>query len=218
MTSVLTTVWPLRQLRLTTERLVLRPPTEDELAALAALAAEGVHEPREHPFLTAWTDLPPAERARHVMQQHWRHLGTWTQDDWELELGVFRDGEPLGLVGLMGSEFAVLREVKTWSWLGLRHQRQGYGTEARAALLHLAFDGLEAEAARTEVFQDNAGSQGVSRKLGYQPDGISRDVLHGKAVVSDRLRLTRAEWLRAEQPKAEIVGLAECRDWFVDPS
>ena len=214
---MLTTIWALRRLKLTTQRLVLRQPTEDELAGIAELAAEGVHAPGEHPFLTAWTDQPPADRARHVVQQHWSHLGAWTRDDWELELGVFCDGEPLGLVGLMGSEFGVLREVKTWSWFGLRHQRQGYGTEARTALLHLAFEGLDAEAARTEVFQDNAGSQGVSRKLGYQPDGISRDVLHGRPVISDRLRLTRADWQGVVRPKVELTGLDECRDWFIAP-
>jgi RimJ/RimL family protein N-acetyltransferase len=217
MTGVLTTHWPLRNLRLTTERLVLRPPTDEELAALAEVAAGGISRPGEHPFLMAWPD-EPAERARRVMQQYWTHLGSWTQDEWELELGVFRDGSPLGVVGLMGSEFGVLREVKTWSWLGLEHQRQGYGTEARTALLHLAFVGLEAVAARTEVFQDNSGSQGVSRKLGYQPDGISRDVLNGQPIISDRLRLTREDWFAVERPKVEIAGLAECRDWFVAPN
>ena len=67
-------------------------------------------------------------------------------------------------------------------------------------------------AALTEVFQDNAGSQGVSRKLGYRPDGISRDVLHGQPVISDRLRLTREDWSGGA---VGIEGLEECRSWFV---
>ncbi|MGC4941486.1 GNAT family N-acetyltransferase [Kribbella sp. DT2] len=215
---MLNTHWPLRHLRLTTERLVLRPPTDEELAAIADVAAGGISRPGEYAFLNAWPYLPPPERARRVMQMYWSHLGAWTQDEWELSLGVFHDDTPLGMVGLMGSEFGVLREVKTWSWLGLAHQRKGYGTEARIALLHLAFEGLDAEAARTEVFQDNAGSQGVSRRLGYRPDGISRDVLHGKPVISDRLRLTREDWFGVERPKVEITGLDECRDCFVDPN
>ncbi|MEV6286299.1 GNAT family protein [Kribbella sp. NPDC051770] len=212
---MLTTYWPLRNLRLTTERLVLRAPADDEeLAAIAEVAAGGISRPGEHPFLMAWPDAP-VERARRVLQQYWAHLGAWTKDEWELELGVFRDGTPLGMVGLMGSEYGVLREVKTWSWLGLEHHRHGYGTEARTALLHLAFEGLDAVAARTEVFQDNAGSQGVSRKLGYRPDGISRDVLHGEPIISDRLRLTREDWSSVDRPKVEITGLDPCRDWFI---
>lgn len=208
---MLTEHWPLRHLRLTTERLVLRLPAEDELAALASLAAAGVHEPSERPFLTPWTDLEPAARAQYVMQQHWSRLGSWSLDDWALELGVFHDDRPLGLVTLRAREFAVLREVTTSSWLGLAHHGQGYGTEARTALLHLAFAGLGAEAALSEVFQDNAGSQAVSRKLGYRPDGISRDVLHGEVAVSDRLRLNRADW----QPHpVQVDGLEQCRSFF----
>jgi RimJ/RimL family protein N-acetyltransferase len=119
---------------------------------------------------------------------------------------------PIGIVALRATDFSILREVKTWSWLGLEHHGQGFGTEARNALLHLAFAGLDAEAALTEVFQDNAGSQGVSRKLGYRPDGISRDVLHGKPVVSDRLRLTREDW---QETPVEVEGLEDCRSWFI---
>jgi RimJ/RimL family protein N-acetyltransferase len=147
-----------------------------------------------------------------VLQGYWDALASWTPQSWALQLGVFRDGVPLGIVALRGTDFSILREVKTWSWLGLEHHGQGFGTEARQALLHLAFAGLDAEAALTEVFQDNAGSQGVSRKLGYRPDGISRDVLHGKAVVSDRLRLTRENWQSAP---VEVTGLEECRSWFI---
>ena len=204
--------WPLRGLRLVTERLVLRQPDEGELAALADVAAAGVHQPGEQPFLTPWTDRPPSERARSVLQGYWEDLSSWTPQNWALQLGVFRDGVPLGIVALRATDFAILREVKTWSWLGLEHHGQGSGTEARRALLHLAFAGLDAEAALTEVFQDNAGSQGVSRKLGYRPDGISRDVLHGKPVVSDRLRLTREDW---QETPVEVVGLEGCRSWFI---
>jgi RimJ/RimL family protein N-acetyltransferase len=204
--------WPLRRLRLTTDRLVLRQPDEEELAALADVAANGVHKPGERPFLTPWTEVPPAERARNVMQGYWSTLAEWTPQDWVLGLGVFRDTTPIGMVTLRAQDFAVLREVKTTSWLGLPHHRQGFGTEARQALLHLAFEGLDAVAALTEVFQDNAGSQGVSRKLGYRPDGISRDVLHGQPVVSDRLRLTRDDWSRTA---VAVEGLDGCRDWFI---
>ena len=41
------------------------------------------------------------------------------------------------------------REVMTSSWLGVAHQGQGYGTEARTALLTLAFDHLGATDATT---------------------------------------------------------------------
>lgn len=55
---------------------------------------------------------------------------------------------------------------------------------------------------------------GVSRKLGSQPDGIMRDVLHGRAVVSQRLRLTRREWELTDRPTLTISGLEPCLAQF----
>ncbi|MEV4546247.1 GNAT family N-acetyltransferase [Micromonospora echinaurantiaca] len=211
---VLADLWPLYGLTVSTPRLELRLPREEELAALAHLAGSGVHRPDERPFLTPWTDGTPEDRARVVLQGHWSRLGGWSVAAWQLGLGVFRDGEPLGVVTLRARDFPVVREVTTSSWLGIEHQRSGYGTEARVGLLTLAFDHLDARAALTEVFQDNHASQGVSRKLGYEPDGISVDARGEEAVVSDRLRLTRAKWAQQSRPTARVEGLSASRPMF----
>lgn len=212
--DVLANLWPLLALQLTTPRLVLRTPNDDELAALAGVAAAGVHQPGERPYLRAWTEGTPEQTSTHVLQQHWSRRGRWTSDAWALELGLFHNDQPIGMVALRANEFAVLREVKTESWLGLNHHRQGFGTEARTALLHLAFVGLGAQCALSEVFQNNAGSQGVSRRLGYHHDGISRDVRDGEVVVSDRLRLDRDDWFSTHRATVEVTGLAECLPFF----
>ncbi|SMG36346.1 GNAT family N-acetyltransferase [Agreia pratensis] len=206
--------WPLLDLQLMTERLVLRSPNDDELAALAGVAARGVHAPGERPYLVPWTEGTPIERAVHVAQQHWRRRGEWTPQSWELELGLFFDGQPVGMVAMRAQDFRVRREVKTESWLGIDYHRRGLGTEARAALLHLAFVELGAESAVSEVFQDNAGSQGVSRRLGYRHDGISRDLRDGDVMVSDRLRLDRRDWDRVDRPDVAVAGLLPCLPLF----
>jgi hypothetical protein len=72
----------------------------------------------------------------------------------------------------------------------------------------LTFGYLGADAALTEVFQDNHASQGVSRKLGHEPDGISRDAIGGEAVVSDRLRLTRQKWQSQPRAGVTVAGFA----------
>jgi RimJ/RimL family protein N-acetyltransferase len=149
-----------------------------------------------------------------VLQGHWGRLGEWSVAAWRLGLGVFRDGTPLGLVTLGAREFPVVREVTTTAWLGIEHQGKGYGTEARTGLLTLAFDHLGASAARTEVFPDNHSSQGVSRKLGYEPDGISVDARGDEAVVSDRLRLTREKWSGQQRPAVTVDGIAACLPMF----
>jgi RimJ/RimL family protein N-acetyltransferase len=211
---VLVDHWPLLGLRVTTARLELRLPTEDELAALAEVAARGVHPPGDRPFLVPWTEGTPAERARNLLQKHWRRRGAWTPRSWVLDLVVFVDGRPVGVQELFGQDFAVRREVGTGSWLGLAHQGQGIGREMRAAALHLAFAGLGAAHATTASFADNPAPLAVSRRLGYRPDGISRDVRDGEVLVSQRLRLTRADWERVTRPAVTVDGLEPCLSLF----
>jgi RimJ/RimL family protein N-acetyltransferase len=207
-------LWPLYGLRIVTPVVELRLPNDDELAELARIAGAGVHKPDERPFLTPWTEGSARERELAVLQGHWSGLGDWTVADWALGLGVFRDGQPLGRVTLRARDFLVVREVMTSSWLGLEHHGQGYGTQARIGLLALSFDHLGAVAARTEVFQDNLASQGVSRKLGYEPDGISRDARGDEALVSDRLRLTLSRYRSIDRPTVVVEGMAACRPMF----
>jgi len=202
--------FPLFGLRLTTPRLELRLPSPEELADLADLAAAGIHDPDRTPFIVPWTDAPPAEVARSVLQYHWRQLGAWTPRDWYLQLAVFRDGIVVGQQSIFARDLAITREVATGSWLGRRHQGQGIGTEMRAAVLQLAFAGLDAETAGSGAFEYNDASLSVSRKLGYEPDGIRRQAIRGRMVVEQRLRLTRAAWERHRTVPVTIEGLAPC--------
>ncbi|MFB7476496.1 GNAT family N-acetyltransferase [Kitasatospora sp. NPDC056184] len=210
----LMTHWPLAGLRLTTPRLELRLPNPDELSALASLAAEGVHDPAVQPFTVAWTDVEPEQRARSVLQYHWRCWGVWQPEDWELNLVVLRDGVVVGTQGISARDFAIRREVHTGSWLGRSHHGQGLGTEMRAAVLHLAFAGLGARHAVSGAYADNAASLGVSGKLGYREDGIEHHVVRGKSVVLRRLRLTADRWREGERVAVKTEGLGECLPWF----
>ena len=210
----LTELWPLFGLAIRTPRLELRLPTDDELARLAEVAADGVHEPGDRPFLTPWAERSPLERARHVLRGAWSSRGGWRPDDWSLGLAVFLDARPIGVVWVSATEFAERREVSTASWLGLPHHRRGFGTEARLGALTLAFDHLGAAYATSEAFPDNAASVGVSTKLGYEPDGISRDVRDGEVLVSQRLRLGREQWERNDRRGIAVSGVEPCRTLF----
>ena len=213
---MLSDLWPTYALRIHTPRLTLRLPDPEELAALAQVAADGVHKPDERPFLTPWTEGTPEDRARTVLQGHWDDLASWTPTNWSLGLGVFVSGnEPIGMVHLGARDFRVVRGVTTSSWLGLPHHHQGLGTEARAGLLTLAFDHLGATDATTEVFSDNHASQGVSRKLGYRSDGISKDARGDEVLESDRLRLTAERWAETSHPAATVEGVEAARAMFL---
>ncbi|MEU8784378.1 GNAT family N-acetyltransferase [Streptomyces sp. NPDC048637] len=207
-------IWPLRALCVRSPRLELRLPSDEELAAVAEVAARGVHAPGARPFLTPWTDRPPVERARHVVQQHWSRLGSWSPEAWALDLIVFFEGQPVGIQEMRAENFGIRREIVSGSWLGVDHQGQGLGTEMRVALLHLAFVELGAAFARSASFTDNHASLAVSRKLGYEPDGLSRDVLDGRVVESQYLRLSRQVWNSQKHLPVTVSGLADCAAFF----
>jgi RimJ/RimL family protein N-acetyltransferase len=204
------THWPLHGLRLRTPRLELRLPGLEELDALAQLSADGVHDPGWMPFFDPWTDLPPAERARSVMQFHWRTLADWTPQDWTLQLAVFLGGEVTGTQNISGRDFAIVGEVSTGSWLGRRYQGQGIGTEMRAAVLDLAFSGLRAESAVSGALAGSAASAAVSRRLGYQPNGLIRRRVRDAPGQEQRFALDRDRWQRQRTVPVEIDGLGPC--------
>ncbi|MGX6604517.1 GNAT family N-acetyltransferase [Micromonosporaceae bacterium Da 78-11] len=206
--------WPLYGLVLRTSRLELRVPDPDRLSELADLAAAGVHDPAVQPFAAEWTDRPPAERARGVLQWHWGTWAGWRPSAWSLGLVAIADGRVVGTQSIDAVDFATLREVGTGSWIGLSEHGRGYGTEMRAAVLELAFTGLGAQYATSEAFADNHASYAVSRKLGYADDGIARHVIRGVPVVGRRLRLDRAAWAAARRAPVRIEGLEPCLPLF----
>jgi RimJ/RimL family protein N-acetyltransferase len=152
---------------LRTPRLELRPDDDPGLLELAQEARLGVHPPETMPFAVPWTDAGPDERARAVLQHHWGERSAVGPRRWSVHLLVRLDGRVIGVQDVEATEFAVTREVDTGSWIGLRHQGRGIGTEMRAAVLTWAFDHLGATRARSAAFVDNAASRRVSEKLGY---------------------------------------------------
>lgn len=200
--------WPIDELRVRTPRLELRPPDAADLDALAELAAQGIHDPRVMPFCHPWTDAEPGERARSVVLHHHRVIGGWERERWTLPLAVVESGTVLGVQDIGARNFPTLHEVNTGSWLGRRYHGRGIGTEMRAAVLHLAFQGLGAEFANSSAFRDNPASRAVSGKLGYVENGVARSGRRGLPAEQVRLRLSRSAWRRRDD--IEISRLAAC--------
>ena len=207
-------LWPLFDLRIATERLELRLPTDDELVALATVARQGIHEPDEMPFASPWSKKPSPRFEHEMAQWHWLQRATWTPEHWNLLFAIFLDGSPIGAQDVGATDFAHLRLVRTGSWLGLGHQGRGYGKEMRGAVLGFAFDQLGAEVAQTEAYLDNERSAGVSRSLGYESNGIGRHAPEGVARDTQQFRMTAAQWRSRERPALEVTGFEACRDLF----
>jgi RimJ/RimL family protein N-acetyltransferase len=206
--------WPLFDLRIRTQRLELRLPTEVELLELAAIAASGIHPPEEMPFAVAWTDRPSPAFERGFFQYHWGTRAQWQPEKWTLDLGVWEDGRLVGMQGVSASDFATLRTVSTGSWLGIAFQGRGIGKEMRSAVLGLAFDHLGADVATSGSFVDNPASAGVSRALGYEENGRDRLAPRGSARELIRYRMTREQWQARQRPEIEVTGLDRALELF----
>jgi RimJ/RimL family protein N-acetyltransferase len=207
--------WPLFDLRVRTPLVELRYPDDDLLVDLAALASHGVHDPSLMPFLVPWTDAPPGDLERNTLQFHWRNRAAWTVASWTCPFVVIVGGELVGTQALNANDFTTLRHFETGSWLGLAHQGRGIGKEMRAAVLHFGFAGLGASSAGTGAFDDNAASLGVTRAMGYQPNGETIEVRRGAAARQLRFLLRREEWESRRRDDIDIEGLDRVIDMFV---
>jgi len=210
--------WPLFDLRLRIGDLELRPMTEADLTPLADELPEDLEQ---DPAATTY-DVGDARVRRGVVlhQGYWKHYGSWRPEAWRLNFVVREGGRLTGVQELEGNDFATLRTVDTSSYLRVDARRRGLGKAMRAAVLALAFGPLGAEVAITSAWQDNHASLGVSRSLGYQPNGESRMDRGGNGVdVLSHLLLKRDAWLASRQAEGvEIDGFDPCRPFFGLPT
>jgi len=207
-------VWPLFQLRIRSERLVLRLPTDDDLARLLAVAKAGIHPPDEMPFGVAWTTPEGPAFDHGFLAHHWGSRASWSVDHWQLNLMVELDGRPIGAQTVVGDAFPIHRTIDTGSWLGRDFQGRGLGKEMRSAVLAFAFDGLGARFAESAAFLDNAASNAVSRALGYEENGRGSLAPQGVARETQKFRMSVDAWRSRARPPVEIDGLDACREMF----
>ena len=205
-----TTLWPLAALRVRTPRLELRYPDDDDLCALAGLAAEGIHDPTTMPFFVPWTRLEGVELRRGVLQHGWRQRALLQRDDWTIPFAVCEGDRIVGIQAIEAKQFGVRRTVETGSWLVRRAHGLGIGSEMRAAVLHLAFAGLGAEEAHSGSFADNPASAAVSRRNRYEPNGGDICAREDEAVRLHRWVLTRARWSEQARDDITVDGLDPC--------
>ena len=203
--------WPLFGLRVRTPRLELRYPTDEDLLAVVALAAEGIHDADTMPFYVPWTRAESPDLERGMLQYFWSQRGTLSPARWSLPLAVYEGQQPVGIQDVMAEHFGLTRTVETGSWLVQRAQGRGVGKEMRAAVLHLAFEGLGAMEAYSASFEDNPASAAVSRANGYDSNGSVLFAREGTPARSMKWVLARSGWQLRRRGDIEIEGLDPCR-------
>jgi RimJ/RimL family protein N-acetyltransferase len=210
--------WPLFDLRLATPDLLLRPMAEADLAAIADALPDDV----EQDPASVTYEVDDARTGRGIVshQSYWKSYGTWCPQAWRLNFVVRAvGGQIIGVQELEGNDFLTLRTVDTSSYLVPRARGHGYGKQMRGAVLALAFGPLQARAAITSAWHDNHASLGVSRALGYQPNGESLHAHRDRVDVMTHMRLLRADWLASgADDHVAISGFEACRPLFGLPA
>jgi RimJ/RimL family protein N-acetyltransferase len=206
--------WPPADLRIVGPEVTLRPLTEADLSPLAERLPADVEF---DPTLPAYDGVEASvARGTALHQTYWRALGTWRVESWDLLFAVLADGELVGVQSLEGSHFPRRRTVETWSFLLPAARGRGLGKSMRRAVLALAFGHLGALAAETEALQSNSPSLGVSRAVGYLPNGETLHASDDGLELMLRMRLTRERWLAVGGGAAsdEVTGFDACRHLF----
>ncbi len=190
--------------------LELRVGHEDELVQLARQADSRIYERTGFmPFNIDWPGKPIES-----MQHFWRTQADFRPESWTLGLVPFIDGEPLGNQSLRSTNFPVTRRLDTGSYLLAQAQGRGVGIEMRSAALHLAFAGLGALEAESEAHVDNAASNAISRKLGYETTHRRSTQFGDRRGDAYHLLLRREVWEQHRRDDIEIIGLDTCLDMF----
>lgn len=203
-------LWPVSGIKVHTPAVELFVPDPEELGVLARLAARGVYDPQNQYLprtpVGGWEDVDSPEAERRFLRYFWAASADWRPERWNLLLAARVDGVVVGVQEIGAQHFAVTRTVSTGSWIGRQYQGAGHGKAMRAAVLHLAFDGLGAERADTAAWAANHASLGVSRALGYQDNGITVRAAEGRRVEQVNLTLRRSDW-HASSEGVTISGL-----------
>ncbi len=207
--------YPVLGLRIIAGDLELRGIDDEAIAELIELAQRGVHPAELMPFSHPWTDTPPERFAISFAQYHWGTRASFSPDAWALDLVVRWRGEVVGTQGFRTHHYLVTKTGETGSWLGREFQGRGIGTRMRQAMCAFLFDDLDVEQITSAAFMDNPASLAVSRKVGYQPNGIRRmERRPGEWQYNQALLLTPETFVRGTAitvegltPFRRLVGL-----------
>jgi RimJ/RimL family protein N-acetyltransferase len=169
---------------LVTERLVLRPPHEDDIPELVQLAnnrlvAEMLGR-MPHPY--GETEA----RAFLAMAKERRNAGC------VYAVTLAESGAFIGCTGLNG----VSGGLELGYWIGEPYWKRGYATEAAHALVDLAFRATAIETLNVSCRVMNPASRRVIHKCGFQyaGQGMLRSMAAGQVPV-EQYHLDRKTWV-----------------------
>lgn len=207
-------LWPPFGLTVTCGPVTLTPVRDSDLPSLVALAQSGIHARTEMPFGFPWTLGSTDEVRLRLMQYHWAQRAAMEPAPWTLETTVRFNDEIVGCQSISTRDYLITRTGETGSWLGEKHHGQGIGTLMRQTIAAFMFDHLKAAEVTSAAFTDNPASLAVSRKVGYQDNGVDRlKRRDGEVALNKKLVLT-AESLSRPRHQLKVDGASQLQKFL----
>ncbi len=163
-----------RRVRIDTERLTLRPPIHGDFREWAELRSASAD------FLVPWE---PIWAATHLSRKSFTNRVYWAQraiaNDTAMPLFIFRrsDQTLLGAITLDNVRRGPAQAGTLGYWVGENFAREGYMSEAIAAVVHHAFSRLDLSRIEAACLPENVASRGVLEKSGFKYEGVAQSYL-----------------------------------------
>ncbi len=161
-------------LRIETTRLALRLPEMGDHIAWSALRRRG------EDYLRPWE---PSWSADHFSRRAFRNRVYWAyrarEEGRALALFLFRrgDGALVGAITLDNIRRGPAQSAQVGYWTGQEFARQGYMTEALAAVVDHAFGALDLSRVEAACLPENTASRGLLERAGFAHEGMARGYL-----------------------------------------
>jgi ribosomal-protein-alanine N-acetyltransferase len=163
-----------RKVRIVTERMLMRPPVHADFRAWTALRRDS--EAFLKPWEPAWA-FDHLSRKAFTNRVYWagRAIGQGTA----LPLFLLRreDDVLLGAITLDNIRRGPAQDGTLGYWIGAPFARQGYMSEAIAALVHHAFTQLDLSRLQAACLPENAASRAVLERCGFKYEGVAQSYL-----------------------------------------
>jgi len=184
--SVVLTLFPPARVEptLVLDRIYLRPPARADWADWADLREES------RDFLVPWE---PAWTSDALSRSAFRRRLSRYADEWNRDQGytffLFRrsDDAIVGGLSISNVRRGVAQSCSFGYWVGERHARRGYMSEAVLGASGFAFDALDLHRIEAACLPSNAASQGVLRRCGFRREGLARRYLRINGSWQDHI-------------------------------
>ena len=198
-------------------RVRLRPPRPGDWADWAKLRAES------RDFLVPWEPTWPSDAlTRTAFRRRLRRYARESRDALGYAFFIRRktDDALLGSLTLSNIRRGIVQSGSLGYWIGERHARQGYMSDALRTLIPFAVEELGLRRLEAACLPSNEASKVLLRNLGFTREGYAREYLCINGAWADHLLFAllagdvrQRSWSgqaeRREDPVAVHAGLAQ---------